>query len=92
MGARLAIMLLVLARSVADERANGTSNAEDAKREEDAVRATGVVYVKVFVPFIRRALLEGVYGVKMDEEGAAVGEDLAGVLKEWDDWLESTDR
>ncbi|EJF67480.1 Dor1-domain-containing protein [Dichomitus squalens LYAD-421 SS1] len=87
-----AIVLLVLARSASDERTNGTSNAEDAKREEDAVRAAGVVYVKVFVPFIRRALLEGVYGVKMDEEGAALGEDLTGVLKEWDDWLESMGR
>ena len=87
-----AIMLLVCARSASDERANGSSNAEDAKREEDAVRATGTVYVKVFVPFMRRALVEGVYGVKMDRDGLEIGEDLAGVLREWDEWLESTDK
>ncbi|RDX46727.1 Dor1-domain-containing protein [Lentinus brumalis] len=85
-----AIMLLVCARSASDERTNGSSNAEDAQREEDAVRAAGTVYVKVFVPFMRRALVEGVYGVKMGQEGVEVGEDLAGVLREWDEWLEST--
>ncbi|KAI0714581.1 Dor1-domain-containing protein [Earliella scabrosa] len=82
-----AIMLLVCARSASDERAHGTTNAEDAKREEDAVRATGMAYVKVFVPFMRRALVEGVYGAKMDEGAFAVGEDLAGVLGEWEEWL-----
>ncbi|KAI0706262.1 Dor1-domain-containing protein [Cerioporus squamosus] len=87
-----AIMLLVCARSASDERANGSLNDEDAKREEDAVRAAGTVYIKIFVPFMRRALVEGVYGVKMDEEGMKVGEDLAGVLREWDEWLESAHR
>lgn len=82
-----AIMLLVCARSTADERANGSSNAEDAKREEDVTRAAGAMFVRVFVPFVRRALVEGVYGVQYDEAGLEVGEDLAGVLKEWEDWL-----
>ncbi|KAI0801452.1 Dor1-domain-containing protein [Fomes fomentarius] len=85
-----AIVLLVCARSVSDERANGSSNAEDAKREEVAVRAAGTVYVKVFVPFFRRALVEGVYGAKMSEGEFAAGEDLAGVLSEWEEWLAST--
>ncbi|KAI0756076.1 Dor1-like family-domain-containing protein [Daedaleopsis nitida] len=82
-----AIMLLVCARSAADERANGSShsNAEDAKRDEDAARAAGTMYVKVFVPFVRRALVEGVYGAMMGDH--EVGEDLAGVLGEWEVWL-----
>ncbi|RPD64588.1 Dor1-domain-containing protein [Lentinus tigrinus ALCF2SS1-7] len=84
-----AVMLLVCARSASDERAHGSSNAEDAKREEEVVRAAGTVYIKVFVPFMRRALVEGVYGVKLDQEGPEVGEDLAGVLREWDEWSES---
>ncbi|KAI1791979.1 Dor1-domain-containing protein [Ganoderma leucocontextum] len=83
-----AIMLLVLARSATEERSSGSSNADDAKREEDVVRAAGFVYVKVFVPFVRRALLEGVYGVKTGEGDTVVGEDLGGVLSEWEDWLE----
>lgn len=86
-----AIMLLVCARSAADERAHGSShsNAEDAKRDEDAARVAGTMYVKVFVPFVRRALVEGVYGAKMSD--FEVGEDLAGVLGEWDLWLGEAD-
>lgn len=53
------IMLLVLARSVMEEQSSRSSNAEDAKREDDAVHATGFVHVKVFVQFIWGALVEG---------------------------------
>ena len=48
------------------------------------LRAAGRAFVGVLVPFVRRGLAEGVYGV----EG---GVDLSGELKEqlslWDEWL-----
>ncbi|KAH9885377.1 Dor1-like family-domain-containing protein, partial [Cubamyces lactineus] len=63
--------LLAYIRSVPEEWSNGpatTASQEEAKREDEVVRAAGTVYAKVFVPFLRRALVEGVYGVKVQDE------------------------
>jgi hypothetical protein len=57
---------------------------EDAGKELRVMRAVGEVYVRVFVPFMRRALIEGVYGVPFaSNEGE--GEVM---IREWEDWLE----
>ena len=55
-----------------------------AQAEEDAavLRAVGAVYFGVFVPFVVRALAEGVYGQPVAD---AVGELVAEVRKEWDE-------
>ncbi|KAI0370088.1 Dor1-domain-containing protein [Pilatotrama ljubarskyi] len=67
--------LLTYARGTAEYRSNGatTASAEERKREEDIVRAVGTVYAKVFVPFLRRALVEGVYGIKEAESEGELG-------------------
>ena len=59
---------------------------EEEQKETEALKATGVVYVKVFVPFMRRALAEGVYGVKMSEVDVPPGKDLSTALEDWDRW------
>ncbi|KAI0049933.1 Dor1-domain-containing protein [Auriscalpium vulgare] len=60
------------------------------EEEKRVVKAVGTVFVRVFVPFIERALAQGVYGV---DEGAAVGRsaELEGGVKEWEVWLEAVD-
>lgn len=56
---------------------------EEEQRETEVLRAAGTVYTKVFVPFVRRALGEGVYGVKMGETDVPRGQDLNVALEEW---------
>ncbi|OSD01173.1 Dor1-domain-containing protein [Trametes coccinea BRFM310] len=89
---RATATLLAYVRSSADDRNNSTAalKAEEMKREEDIVRAVGSVYVKVFVPFVRRALVEGVYGVKMDDikTRPEMGADLKRALEELQGRLE----
>ncbi|KAH7924498.1 hypothetical protein BV22DRAFT_1066744 [Leucogyrophana mollusca] len=48
---------------------------ERERRELEIVRAAGAAYVRVLVPFVRRAVVEGVFGVPMGgwERGAVVG-------------------
>ncbi|THH18840.1 hypothetical protein EW146_g2202 [Bondarzewia mesenterica] len=57
---------------------------------KDVVIATGKVLVNVFVPFVRRALVEGVYGIKMDEEQATVSQELNEEIRAWEGWLGAT--
>ncbi|KAI0352265.1 Dor1-domain-containing protein [Trametes cingulata] len=91
-----ATALLTYARTATNDRSNGTTtaSAEEAKREEEVVRAVGTVYARVFVPFLRRALVEGVYGVKEtgSEGGVEMSEELRRALKEMDEWLEGGTR
>ncbi|GBE77340.1 Dor1-domain-containing protein [Sparassis crispa] len=61
---------------------------EKDKKELDRLRAAGTIYVTIFVPFLRRALVEGVYGVVMADVDMPTGKDLADVLREWDVWLD----
>jgi hypothetical protein len=61
---------------------------------EEVARAAGRVFVHVFIPFVRRALVEGVYGVKtisgdanrFEVSGESV---LGGVYRELESWLDS---
>lgn len=76
---------------------DGGSRHPDDKEQEQEERiafATGKVYFIVFVPFLRRALGEGLYGVKRDygllsqsEEGDV--SKLSVLAKEFDAWLEA---
>ena len=62
------------------------SGSEDAAADSVVVREAGKTYVKIFVPFMRRALVEGVYGVSSGgEEGTVLGM----VIREWEGWLAS---
>lgn len=60
----------------------GTKEDGEQKKELEVMVALIDVYFKVFIPFMRRALVEGVYGVKMSDvsEGS---DDLKQVLVEW---------
>ena len=60
--------------------------------DEKVLEAAGTVFLRVFVPFIRRALIRGVYGLKITS-GSGLGvdaeSDLGKVLREWESWLDS---
>lgn len=73
--------LLGYVRRVYDDGGDGI------EREERVARAVGDVYFGVFAPFIRRALVEGVYGVKI-ETWSDGGTKLGAVVREWEGWLE----
>ncbi|TFY55016.1 hypothetical protein EVJ58_g8514 [Rhodofomes roseus] len=64
---------------------------DEDQKEIETLKSAGTVYVKVFVPFLRRALVEGVYGVKMGEVDVSPGEDLHTALKEWEGWRADVD-
>ncbi|KAI0734426.1 Dor1-domain-containing protein [Fomitopsis betulina] len=59
---------------------------EEEKNETGVLKAAGIVYVKVFVPFMRRALAEGVYGVKTNKVDVPPGKDLSAALDDWRQW------
>ncbi|KAG6911259.1 hypothetical protein DXG01_002097 [Tephrocybe rancida] len=57
------------------------------ERDDRVARAAGEAYFRVLVPFVRRALVEGVYGVeigKLGELGGEGEESLRGLLEEWE--------
>jgi hypothetical protein len=74
-------------------RANAGDGVGDGEREERVMRAAGDVYVKIFVPYMRRALVEGVYGVEMSMDAALAGgesqTELGKAIREWEGWLTS---
>lgn len=55
-----------------------------AGKEKDAGMRGGEMFFDVLVPYIRRALVEGVYGEKVGEEWKE--EELAGVVRDWEAW------
>lgn len=62
----------------------------DEKLEEgeaNIVRSCGEVYFSVFAPFVKRALVEGVYSNKVG--GGDPGSQLAEVRRNWDTWTSS---
>jgi len=65
-------------------------NDQETRREQEkkAARAVGVMYFGVFVPFLRRALVEGVYGGKVEDLDAESEGKVAAVLKRWEDWVQ----
>ncbi|KAF9011186.1 Dor1-like family-domain-containing protein [Cyathus striatus] len=62
---------------------------EDRERERRIIKATGQVYFGVFIPFMKRALVEGVFGVKDSEKGE--GGELERVISEWEEWTKGLD-
>lgn len=60
----------------------GTKEDAEQRKESNVVSVLTEVYFEVFVPFVRRALAEGVYGVKTSELGDELGE-LEDVIAEW---------
>jgi hypothetical protein len=63
------------------------NNDQETKREQEdkAARVAGEMYFGVFVPFLSRVLVEGVYGRKVEElDGESEGK-VAGVVKRWED-------
>jgi len=63
----------------------GPSQAEEKGRK---VRVyLGSLFVKVFVPFVRRALVEGVYGFEGEEREKDWRSEL-GFVRTWEDWLQ----
>lgn len=56
------------------------ANGEQAEEDSKILRATGTVYFEVFVPFVTRALAEGVYG---RQTGNLVGEQVGEVRRAW---------
>ncbi|RDB28391.1 Conserved oligomeric Golgi complex subunit 8 [Hypsizygus marmoreus] len=68
-----------------DEEEEGGDEERGRRAEEKVARAVGDVYFKVLVPFLRRALVEGVYGVPIASLGDG-GEDMLGrTAKEWEE-------
>ncbi|KZT08821.1 Dor1-domain-containing protein [Laetiporus sulphureus 93-53] len=80
--------VLALARdklSAAEQHPKG--GEEEERKDLEVVRAAGMVYVEVFVPFLRRALVEGVYGVVMKDKEIPMGKELRDTLEEWKEWV-----
>ncbi|KDQ31415.1 hypothetical protein PLEOSDRAFT_24213 [Pleurotus ostreatus PC15] len=64
----------------------------DEKLEEaeiNIVRSCGEVYFGVFAPFVKRALVEGVYSSKAGESNEGHSGELAEVRRNWDTWTSS---
>lgn len=80
-----------------------TDDADEVKQIVDGALASGEAYFRVFVPFMRRALSQGVYGKVADYRvlpPSSEGDENAGeravpepvlqqVAKDWDTWLQS---
>lgn len=61
--------------------------------EKEVVRAVGAAYVRVLVPFLRRAVVEGVFGVAFESDAPCNGEgdgSLRDMVKNWESWLLET--
>lgn len=67
--------------------------------ENGVVRAVGAAYVHVLVPFLRRAIVEGVFGLASDPDTLRKGEGarqvggaslLRDMVRNWESWLLET--
>ncbi|KIL00808.1 hypothetical protein PAXRUDRAFT_821262 [Paxillus rubicundulus Ve08.2h10] len=69
-------------------------------KEAEIIRAAGIAYTRVLVPFLRRAVVEGVFGESCDSDGqngeqrevngtmrVDGGSALSVVLRDWESWL-----
>ena len=66
----------------------GKISKEEAEEKGRKVRVyLGSLFVKVFVPFIRRALVEGVYAFEGEEREKDWKSEL-GFARAWEDWLQ----
>jgi len=57
-----------------------------SEKEKNIVMSFGQVYFSVLVPFMRRALVEGVYGVALDLNFEG-GDHLPNVVMDWEDFV-----
>lgn len=66
--------------------------AGGGERERRAIMAFGQVYFGILVPFMRRALVEGVYGIKLDASFETASDALPTSVMDWEDYvLEQTE-
>jgi hypothetical protein len=92
-GDLVAILDEVLADSAAVFLNHVQSGGSNDGQGEEATKAAGQVFIRIFMPFMRRALLEGVYGVKIVSADAAKFEvskesELGKVSRDWESWLD----
>jgi len=59
----------------------------EKEKEKNVIMALGRVYFGILVPFVRRALVEGVYGAKLDPSFEEGGELLPNVVMDWEDYV-----
>ncbi|KIM47714.1 hypothetical protein M413DRAFT_57907, partial [Hebeloma cylindrosporum] len=66
---------------------NGADAGDDgSEKEKKVIMSFGQVYFGVLVPFVRRALVEGVYGVALDSNFEG-GDRLPNVVMDWEDFV-----
>ena len=74
--------------SPASGTSQGKMSKEEAEEKGKKVRVyLGSLFVKVFVPFVRRALVEGVYGFEGEDQENDWRSEL-GFVRMWEDWLQ----
>ena len=61
---------------------------QDDGAEREVMRAAGTAFIRVLVPFLRRAIVEGVFGVACDPEGGTGS--LGDTVRNWEGWLSET--
>ncbi|KAH8119761.1 Dor1-domain-containing protein [Phellopilus nigrolimitatus] len=66
------------------------SEDEEPPDQARIVKAAGKVFARVLIPYSRRALIEGVYGVT-EHDGLVMGSKLQDSLLQWDTWLAPPD-
>ena len=62
------------------------AGGDGSEKEKKIVMSFGQVYFGVLVPFMRRALVEGVYGVALDSNFEG-GDRLPNVVMDWEDFV-----
>ncbi|KAH9486459.1 Conserved oligomeric Golgi complex subunit 8 [Psilocybe cubensis] len=72
--------------SIAND-SNSDDGEDENEKEKRVIMAFGQVYFGVLIPFVRRALVEGVYGVKLDSSFEGGGESLPNVVMDWEDFV-----
>ena len=78
---------LTISLSAATVASQGKISKEEAEEKGKRARVyLGNLFVKVFVPFVRRALVEGVYGFEGEERERDWRSEL-GFVGMWEDWL-----
>ncbi|KIJ57532.1 hypothetical protein HYDPIDRAFT_171647, partial [Hydnomerulius pinastri MD-312] len=102
LGGILDALELVLARTGDGLLAYAKDWRGDSK-EAEIIRGAGAAYVRVLIPFLRRAVLQGVFGAPYEREAEKDGNvdmsqvnskqvaegsnALEAVLTEWESWL-----
>jgi hypothetical protein len=66
---------------------DGDDTKEKQDKEKKVVLVTGGAMVKVLIPFVQRALIEGIYGVPMKGVTQMEDEKLGRLISNWETWL-----